>query len=65
MALLAEQVPEDDGISLELWREADFLGARFDPRLGLARFGDARQIALHIGAEHRHAVGGEALGEAL
>src|SRR5262245_57383456 len=65
MALLAEQIPKDDGIGLELGCEADLLGAGLNPGFGLASFGDARQIAFHVGAEHRHALGGEAFGEAL
>ena len=63
--LLAEQVPEDHRIGLVLDGVADLLGARLDPALGLALLGDAREIALHVGAEHRHALIGETFRQAL
>ena len=55
MALLAEQVPEDDRKLVGLVGEAEALGARDEGFLGLARLGHARQIALDVGGEHRHA----------
>ena len=65
MPLLAEQIPEDDRVGLVVDRVADLLGPRLDPAFGLALLGDAGEIALHVGAEDRHAGVGEALGEAL
>ena len=53
------------GIGAELRREADLPRALLDPALGLARLGDAGKIALHVGAEHRNAVIGEAFSQPL
>src|SRR5512140_167780 len=65
MALFAEQVPEDHRIGAVVLRVANLLVARLDPGLRLALFGHAGKIALHVGAEHRHALMGEAFREAL
>jgi hypothetical protein len=58
VTLLAEQVPvgRREGaarIALDL----HLLGTLDRPGIVAARLADARQIALHIGHEHRHAVG--------
>ena len=55
MALLAEQVPEHDRELVGLVVEAEALGARDEGLLGLARRGDAGEIALDVGGEHRNA----------
>ncbi len=67
MALLAEEVPEDDreGLELVLGGEADLLGALGEEVLGRACLREAGEVALHVGAEDRHAGGGEALGHDL
>ena len=66
MALLAEQVPVDrrEGAAL-VAVDLELLGALDGAGIVAARLADARQVALHVGHEDRHAIGGEALGERL
>ncbi len=64
MALLSVQVPEDDGRRLAVQRQphlAGPLGELLEP----AVLAHAGQVALHIGAEDRHARLGKALGHDL
>ena len=66
VALLAVEIPEDDGEFLEIvGRQADLVGALLEKVLRLAHGADARKVALHVGAEHRHAGIRKALGEDL
>src|SRR5262245_31817920 len=65
MSLLAEQVPEDYGVAFEFVLVADLLVPGLDPRFGFARLGKTGQIAFHVGAEHRNALAGKALGKPL
>src|SRR5262249_18215673 len=65
MALLAEQVPEDDGIGLVILLVADLLVAPTYPWPALAPLGNGRKVTLNFGAEHRHALVRKALSEAL
>ncbi len=65
MALLPEKVPEDHRKLVGLVVETDRLRARDECLLGLARFGDARQIALDVGGEHRHAGARQPFGQHL
>ena len=65
MSLLAEQVPEDHGVAFEFVLVTDLLVADLDPRFGFAGLGNTGQIAFHVGAEHRNALVGKALGQPL
>src|SRR5690606_34646979 len=66
MALFAKQVPEDHWEFLSLVGvEADLLGALDEEVFLPSHHGDAREISLHVGAEHRHARVGKAFGEDL
>ncbi len=65
MTLLAEHVPEHGGKFVGLVGEAHVLGALDQRILGLADRGDARQIALDVGGEHRHAGPRQAFSEDL
>ena len=65
MALLAEEVPEHHRKLVGLPFEAQFSGALGEMLLRLAGHGDAREVALHVGGEHRHAGIGEAFGQGL
>src|SRR6478672_3371766 len=65
VSLLAEQVPEDQGVAFEFVLVADLLVAGLDPRFGFAGLGKTGQIAFHIGAEHWNALVGKALGQPL
>ena len=57
MALFAEQVPEDDRELLEVVRVELIASARSRRGNPLARpSGDAGEVALHVGAEDRHAL---------
>jgi len=64
--LFAIEVPEDHREFLigEVVK-ADLLGPLVDPVFRLAHDGDAGEVALDVGAEHRHAGIGEALGQHL
>ncbi len=55
MPLDAEYVPEHDRELVRLIGEAELLGAGDQRVLGLADLGYARQIALDVGSENRHA----------
>jgi hypothetical protein len=65
VAGFAEHVPERDRAGRGLEREAEHLGAL--DHLGVVRAGlaQARQVALHVGQEHRHADRGERLRQRL
>ncbi len=67
MALLAKHIPEDSRKAFKLVavRKADFLCALQQEVLWISRHGNARQIAFHIGAEHRNACLREAFGKDL
>ena len=65
MALLAEHIPEHDGETVGRIAHANVFRPLHEGRLALARHGQARQIALHIGAENRRARVGEALRQHL
>jgi hypothetical protein len=65
VALLAEQVPEHHGKTVRHVFDADLLGAFDEGLLALARRRHAREVALDVGGEHRHARIGEALGQHL
>ena len=67
MALLAEEIPEDDRKRLEpvLVGKADFARPLGEEVLGLAGLGQPRHVALDVGAEHGHAGRREALREDL
>ena len=65
MALLAVQVPKDDREFVGLVFDADVLGALQQEVLRLAGRGDAGQVALDVGGEHRNAGAGESLGQHL
>ena len=55
MALLPENVPEDDREFIGLVIEPHILGALHEIGLGLAASGDAGKVALHVGREYRDA----------
>ena len=55
MALLAEQIPEHHRKFVRLVVEAQLLGALDERLLGLADRGDAGEVALDVGGEHRDA----------
>ncbi len=67
VALFAEHVPEDRRIGplFPVAAEPDLLGALHEKVLSLADGGDAREVALDVGGEHRHTRGREAFGEHL
>ena len=66
VALHAEHVPEDRRHAfVGVVGLAEFGGALGEFRVRLAGHGDARQVALDVGAEHRNAGAGEALGQHL
>ena len=66
MALLAEHVPEHGRVGgVGPVVEADLLGALGEPVLLDARLGDAGEVALDVGGEHRHAGIREAFGQHL
>ena len=65
MALLAEQVPEHHREFVGLVFDADVLGALQQEILRLAGRGDAGQVALDVGGEHRNAGAREPFGQHL
>ena len=66
VALLAEQVPEHGRVGgVGPVVEADVLGAFDEAVLAGSGLGDAGQVALDVGGEHRHAGVREALGQHL
>ena len=70
VALLAIEVPEDHRIvGIAIVGDAEFPGAALQLvgvlEGGRTRHGDARQITLYVGKEHRHAHLREAFGDAL
>ena len=65
VAALAVEIPERHRAGLERDLGRERLQALGDLRVGAARLGDAGEIALHVGHEHRHAGGGEAVRERL
>ena len=63
---LAEQIPQDDGeLRVGIILEPHVRRTLLQKVLDLARHGEARQVALHVGAEDGHAGIGEALGQHL
>jgi hypothetical protein len=63
MAVFAELLPVQHGRFREIEiGDAQFGGARAEFRVFGAGFGKARQIALHVGDEDRHALRAEAFG---
>ena len=65
MALFAEHVPEDRGELVGLVVDADLLRARDEEIARFAARGDAREVALDVGREDRHARAREPFGENL
>ena len=67
MALHAEHVPEGhrEGAVAEAGAEPDLLGAADELGPARAGHGDAGQVALDVGGEHRHAGSREAFGQHL
>ncbi len=65
MPLLAENIPEDDREAVGLIGNADFLGARDEGRLAVARLRQSGEIAFDVGEKDRGAGVGEPLGEKL
>ena len=66
VALRAEQVPEDHRCGgAGVVGLAEFGRALRELRVGRTCLGDAGEVALHVGAEHRHAGAAEALGQHL
>src|SRR5215218_5041542 len=55
MALLAEKIPEHDWKAIRLVLDPDLLGTLQKNLLAFARLSDAREVALDVGGEHRHA----------
>jgi hypothetical protein len=65
VALLAEQVPEDGRRRLRTQLEVHRGRTGQELLVRLAGLGDAGEVALHVGGEHRHAGVGQPLGEDL
>src|ERR1700746_4119049 len=65
MTLLAEDIPKHRRKPVRLEGEAHLAGPFDDEILGLAHFGNAGEVALDIGREHRHAGTREAFGHHL
>ena len=64
--LLAEQVPEGDGVAaLGEILDTDLRHPLVDFRVGCARLADAGDVAFHVCQEHRYAQVGKTLGQAL
>jgi hypothetical protein len=65
MSLLAEQVPEHHREIVRLVAKSHALGARHQHLLGLADGGDAGEVPLDVGGEHRHARARKSFGQHL
>jgi len=66
MSLVAEQVPIDRRKGTALVAvDLELLGALDGARIVGAGLAHAREVSLHVGHEHRHAVGREAFGDRL